>query len=194
MRNNLITKDITMWKSIPNFPDYEVSSDGLVRSWRPRNGRGSSENVKEPVLLTVSKFVDSEYLRVSLRCPIRKKHITRRVHQLVLEAFVGPIPKDHVVMHLNDDPTDNHLSNLKYGTPQQNLDDMVNKGRSVKGENHPRSLCSDELRKTIITLTSQRTYRGSKIEIANELNIPINTVRRVVENYNLKEKGGKTSC
>lgn len=174
-----------MWKAIPNFEGYDVSDEGLVRSWHPKNGRGNYKDTKEPRLLTISSFRDSNYLRVSLKDPISGKHLTRRVHQLVLEAFVGPRPEGQIVMHLNDDPTDNRLSNLKYGTPQDNSNDMVSKGRSTKGESHPRSLCSDETRQKIIDMALVHNYRGSRLYIADTLDIPINIVRRVIENYNL---------
>lgn len=177
-----------MWKAIPNYEGYEVSTDGQVRSWLPRNGKGSYKDTKKPVLLTVSKFVDSGYMRVSLRCPTKGKHVTRRVHQLVLETFVGTRPENHIVMHINDDTTDNCLSNLKYGTHQQNLDDMVSKGRSLVGQKHPRSLCTDKEREAIISMALLNTHRGSRLEISNSLNLPINTVRRVIANYNLKAK------
>lgn len=181
-----------MWKAIPNYEGYEVSTNGEVRSWLPRNGKGSYRDTKEPRLLTVSKFVDSDYMRVSLRCSIKGKYITRRVHQLVLETFVGARPENHVVMHVNDDVTDNRLSNLKYGTVQENLDDMVSKGRSLLGQKHPRSLCTDEQREAIISMALANTHRGSRLEIADSLNLPINTVRRVIENYNLRaRKEGK---
>lgn len=173
-----------MWKAIPNYEGYEVSTEGLVRSWHPRNGKGCYTLTKTPYLLTLSKFVDSDYLRVALKCPVSNKHMTRRVHQLVLEAFVGPRPDGHVVMHINDDTTDNRLSNLKYSTPQENLRDMVNKGRSLRGDKHPRSLASNSLRAEIISLAIAKPYRGSRPEIANILGVSINTVQRVVETYN----------
>lgn len=32
------------------------------------------------------------------------------------------------------------------------------------------------------------THRGSRLEISKSLNIPINTVRRVIETYNVRAK------
>ena len=172
------------WKPIPNHTGYDVSDSGEVRSWLPKNGRGGLAT--SPRLLTLLPFADSPYLRVSL------KGKTRRVHQLVLEAFVGPCPTGHVVMHLDDDPTNNALSNLRYGTYQDNLDDMVNKGRSCKGESHPRALVDDTLRASIISAAKNKQYYGGALEVATDLAISVNTVRRVIENYNLRaRKEGK---
>ena len=169
-----------MWKPIPNHPGYEVSDLGEVRSWRPKNGRGGLAS--EPRMLTILPFADSPYLRVSITGK------TRRVHQLVLEAFVGPRPTGHLVMHLDDDPTNNALTNLRYGTQQDNLDDMVTKGRSCKGEAHPKALVNDELRSTIITAAKQKQYYGGMLEVAADLDLPVNTIKRVVENYNLRAR------
>ena len=177
-----------MWKSIPNFPGYEVSDLGEVRSWHSANGRTPHTETTKPRKLNPATYVDSDYLRVSLKCPNSGKFIVRRVHQLVLEAFVGPRPNNSIVMHLNDNPKDNKLSNLKYATNQENSDDMVNKGRSCKGENHPRSLCSDSERDSIISMALLKDYRGSRLEIANILGMDINIIRRVIESYNLKAK------
>src|SRR5690606_11217835 len=51
-----------------------------------------------------------------------------RVHRLVMEAFVGPLPEGMEVRHLDDDPDNNALSNLVYGTRSENLEDRVRLG------------------------------------------------------------------
>lgn len=52
-----------------------------------------------------------------------------RVHVLVLEAFVGPRPPGMECLHSNDVGTDNRLSNLRWGTHSENLNDLVRNGR-----------------------------------------------------------------
>ena len=175
-----------MWKPIPNFDGYEVSDSGEVRSWRPKNGRGGLAT--SPNILTQTKFADSDYVRVGMKNSLTNNHMTRRVHQLVLEAFVGPCPAGHLVMHLDDDPTNNALTNLRYGTPQENLSDMVSKGRSCTGESHPRAIVDDTTRSSIVSLALTKQYYGAALEIADELAVPVNAVRRVVENYNLRAR------
>lgn len=65
----------------------------------------------------------------SLNLSRQGRNRTVRIHLLVLEAFVGPRPdgKD-VTRHLNGNPTDNHLSNLAYGTSSENMQDRLDHG------------------------------------------------------------------
>lgn len=52
------------------------------------------------------------------------------VHHLVLNAFVGPAPAGHECLHWDDEPSNNHLSNLRWGTRSENLADFArNYGR-----------------------------------------------------------------
>jgi hypothetical protein len=51
------------------------------------------------------------------------------VHQLVLAAFVGPRPEGAEVLHWDDNPRNNELNNLRYGTRSENLRDLVRNGR-----------------------------------------------------------------
>lgn len=51
-----------------------------------------------------------------------------RVHRLVAEAFIGPCPDGMEVRHLDDDPDNNLLANLAYGTRSENMLDRVANG------------------------------------------------------------------
>jgi hypothetical protein len=56
------------------------------------------------------------------------------MHILVLEAFVGPRPAGMEGCHWDDDPTNNHLSNLRWDTRSANARDAVRNGRN-QGKN-----------------------------------------------------------
>lgn len=56
-----------------------------------------------------------------------KRH-RRYVHHLVLEAFVGPRPEGMRALHRDDDPHNNHVSNLYWGTMRDNALDRVRNG------------------------------------------------------------------
>ena len=56
----------------------------------------------------------------------------RFVHHLVLEEFDGPRPTpDHKGLHRDDDPYNNHASNLYWGTMSDNALDRVRNGNDV---------------------------------------------------------------
>lgn len=47
------------------------------------------------------------------------------VHRLVLEAFVGPPPEETTyALHRDDNPINNHLDNLRWGTALENAADL----------------------------------------------------------------------
>lgn len=97
------------WMPIPSHRDsYEVSDMGRVR-------RISSGRILSP--MTDNKG----YLHVHLSGRMR------RIHRLVLAAFVGE--SDMLCRHLDGDPKNNKLSNLRYGTPKENSADRIAHGR-----------------------------------------------------------------
>lgn len=51
------------------------------------------------------------------------------VHVLVLEAFIGPCPYGKESCHKDDDPSNNHKTNLYWGTRSQNLQDAARNGK-----------------------------------------------------------------
>lgn len=115
-----------LWLPIPEHDGYEVSDFGGVRSIDRliirRNGRPLR---RQGQILKLARN-DGGYYLVDLSTPgVRRM---RRVHQLVLETFVGPCPPGHEGCHDNGNRTDNRLSNLYWGTRSQNNLDAVRHG------------------------------------------------------------------
>jgi hypothetical protein len=96
---------------------YEVSDQGRVRSLHT-TGR----------VLKPSKH-RSGHLHVNLHRQGRKE--TRKVHCLVLEAFIGPRPPGTECCHYNDIPSDNRLENLRWDTRSANQRDRVRNGNDA---------------------------------------------------------------
>lgn len=108
------------WRAIPKHPGYEASNLGRVRSWR----RLSKGRVLSPVKWSGK----SDHLAVML-CGDGGTRTKRAVHQLVLEAFVGPRPAWATdVRHLNGVADDNRVTNLAWGTRAENILDNVRLG------------------------------------------------------------------
>ena len=55
------------------------------------------------------------------------------VHRLVLEAFVSPCPEKMECRHLDGDRLNNCLSNLKWGTKEENMMDRKMHGKNMNG-------------------------------------------------------------
>ena len=129
------------WLPIEHFPGYEVSSLGRVRSYYGSGGRG--ELREDFRLLKPSASKDKLYLRVTLLQDGKSKPY--RIHTLVLTTFVGPKPTpQHVGCHGDGDHTRNHLSNLRWGTAQDNADDRKKHGTHICGGNAPHAVLTFE--------------------------------------------------
>ena len=118
------------WKSVVGFEGfYEVSSDGRVRSV-PRLDSRKIPRGGHLMKLQVSK---QGYLVVYLRRDGKSR--LRKVHQLVLEAFVGLRPTDaHHGCHNDGNKVNNTSSNLRWGTPSENNMDKALHGTLARGE------------------------------------------------------------
>lgn len=112
------------WRPVVGFEHaYEVSNHGRVRSI-PRvdaRGRRWTRRILRP------GAQPSGHLSVSLSSTGERS--MRKVHRLVLEAFVGPCPEGMEGLHRDDDPMNNDLANLRWGTRSDNLHDAVRNGR-----------------------------------------------------------------
>lgn len=122
-----------VWRPVPNFPGYKVSTRGLVAAKRHRNGAPAKDwRVLNPA---PNK---NGYPQVHLVGPAGKRWV--EVHRLVWEVFMGPVPPGMVVRHANDpDPMNNELGNLAVGTQGENCRDKERHGTAQKGEKHPRA-------------------------------------------------------
>lgn len=105
------------WKEVPGWPGYLVSDHG--RMW----GRRGRE--LDP---TTNRKNGYRYVGLA-KGDGSGGNTSFNVHRLVLEAFVGPRPDGMLCRHLDGDPSNNHLSNLSWGTPLENMADKVTHGR-----------------------------------------------------------------
>ena len=112
----------------PGYLGYAVNSEGEVLScwtWGIRRKQGDRRLATRWRLLR--GWVDDGYRKVEIRelAGPKKK---RRAHQLILEAFVGPRPHGYETRHLDGNPLNNQLTNLKYGTQSENQHDSIRHG------------------------------------------------------------------
>lgn len=111
------------WRPIVGYEGhYEVSDHGRVRSIdRVVNTAVGPQRWKGKVLKPVLKPAGYPYVTLGNKD-------RRYVHHLVLETFVGPRPEGNYGRHLDDDPANNCVGNLAWGTPSENSYDKVANG------------------------------------------------------------------
>jgi hypothetical protein len=117
------------WRECVNFPGYEVSSFGRVKS----------KKLHRPMALRRGKY---GYLRARLW---RDGNLTWVfAHKLVLEAFVGKCPEGMQAGHLDGKSDNNNLANLKWITPKENSAHKKLHGTDQSGERHPMAVLSED--------------------------------------------------
>ena len=122
--------NVEVWRTIDNFPMYEVSNKGRVRSWK-NNKWGRSQ---KPRLLKLARNAKG-YPRVQLTRVDGKKK-SWFVHKAVLTAFVGPRPFGMQCCHGDGNPQNNCIENLRYDTIKNNHLDKKIHGTHLEGDSH----------------------------------------------------------
>jgi len=148
-----------IWKDIEDFEDYQVSTLGEVR--RLRKGKWV-----ECKIATIWRG----YLQVALQ-EGRKKQVVRRVHRLVAEAFI-PNPNNlPIVLHLDDNPSNNNVDNLRWGTHMDNINDRDSKNRQarLKGEDNGSAKLTE---KSVLAIRAANlSKRGDVTRLAIQYNV-----------------------
>ena len=127
------------WRPVPGFEGlYEVSDLGRVFSL-------VSRKALKPRPTNAMGYMSLQLYREG------RAH-GRRIHRLVLEAFVGPCPAGSEGRHLDGQPDRNCLSNLSWGTRAENQRDRREHGTGHaitcrKAAAHPQTtLTEDDVR------------------------------------------------
>jgi hypothetical protein len=127
-----------IWKPIPGWSSYEVSTLGRVR----RVTRGQGARVGH-ILRPGGKIYPSVVLNQD------GKQRQYKTAVLVLMAFVGPRPKGLECCHEDDNPKNSELENLRWDTHKENAKDALKNGRMRIGQDNPRAILTEELVKKI---------------------------------------------
>lgn len=101
---------------IPGWNNYYVNTDGEIVS--VAKGR-----------LTIMQTWTNQYGHRYCRLHEYGRRETISVHRAVAKAFLENKSDYPVVRHANDDPSDNRVDNLMWGTQKDNVDDCRSHGR-----------------------------------------------------------------
>lgn len=119
-------------RQIERLPGYSIDHCGRVFSHIKRAGPfpGKIDQLYKRQIRTA--LCGKKYLGFNFW--LNGKPRTILVHRFLCEAFHGPPPSPKSwVRHLNDDPLDNRVENLCWGTPAENARDARRNGKMGTG-------------------------------------------------------------
>jgi len=150
------------WKLIDEYPDYMISNLGRVKSFK---------NNKERILNYSPN--SSGYIQVELRK--NNSRFTLKIHRLIALAFIPNPENKPCIDHINRNPLDNSIENLRWVTHQENMCNL-----SVKKDN--------VLQQQYI---SPRTYKDTtyyRVQITrNKIRVVNKTVKTLEEAVKLRD-------
>lgn len=183
MGNNMENE---LWLPIKNYPFYEVSSFGRIKSIKKEINHGNYIRLSEEKILT-PKNHRCGYLFISLsKDGVKKQYL---IHRLVAEAFIPNTENKPQVNHKNGIRTDNSLINLEWLTVSENHEHAFR----VLKKQHPRHQLG---KKGILCKHARKVYCptleikfGSLDEAANKLGINELSITNVCKGNKLHIKG-----
>lgn len=158
-----------IWKDIPGYINlYQASNYGEIKSLRFN---------KEIILK--QKTDRSGHLRINLfKNNTRKEY---QVHRLILETFIGRCPPGMECRHLDGNPKNNKLDNLKWGTHSENIKDSVKHGTHFQPDHRGSKCCFSKLNNNKIIEIRQLHLEGkSDTEIAKIYSVNKSTINRII--------------
>lgn len=150
-----------IWKVVPGYSRYEASNLGRIR-------RLSDGCVIKPLLSGIPQYY---YVNAT---PDGGKNNIRRVHILVAKAFIDNPDNLPVVDHINRDPLDNRIENLRWVTRSQNGRNQYNnhylkyKGKEILLVELIENIFGKQSDQRIYCYFSQRLRKGQDINYVIE--------------------------
>lgn len=181
-----------LWQDIPDYPGYQASTLGRIRSVTLMTPRNSKRGWR------------------SVRIRVNGQEKTVLIHKLVALSFLGPRPYGLTINHIDGAKPNNKPENLEYCTNQENIDHAVALGlfskrdlpkgndhwmrkspeRVKRGEKHPCATITDAQARQIKELLKR--WRRVK-DIAAEFSISPSTVCDIKRGKRLHQRQRKLS-
>jgi hypothetical protein len=144
----MVEQDIgRQWIDVPGYEGlYRVSDHGEVEVYERTTevvGRGGTKYLRFRPAARLKPWITPDGYSKHGLC---KAGVTKsfHAHQLIMLAFVGERPRKRLVRHIDGNPRNNQLSNLCYGTYQENAQDAISHGTIAWGERSNLSKFSEE--------------------------------------------------
>lgn len=120
-------------KPIDGFPDYYITTEGTVLTSRCSNKYHNDGRLR----ILKPKLHKRGYVYVGIYAGDTGDSIRvwKRVHRLVYETFIGPIPANEEIDHCNGIKSDNRVSNLQSVSRRENMKRMWRRKKDLQYAN-----------------------------------------------------------
>jgi hypothetical protein len=160
------------WRAVVGYEGhYEVSRSGLVRSLDRHDAAGHRILGR----LMKSRADKDGYPCLTLTLGQRRKSL--KVHRLVLEAFCGPCPYGMEAGHLDGDPSNASIDNLKWITGKENMahrDHVHN--TQARGQSSPRSKLTQE---DVLRIRESSIFGATVDDLSSVYGVSPNTIYKI---------------
>lgn len=179
------------WKNIPDYPGYQVSNTGKVRSFWHKQKRFGTHGGTERILCNEPQHECSQsddgngYMKVYLQNNSKRKCF--KVHRLVAEAFIPRLSKKcDTVDHIISGPygkLNNSVNNLRWMSRRDNIKKVYRDG-----------MCDERIRLQKKNILVVDTYDGREVffesigEAADWLGVDYTTVSHCLKKEYLVKK------
>lgn len=157
------------WLTIPEFPEYEISSTGRVR------------NIKTGYVRTPSINKDGYHSVPMQACGKRRR---LNIARTVCELWNGKPFPGALALHEDDNQANNTPENLYWGTYHDNVKDRRRHGNGQDGENNNNAIVTWEIVRKIRALNLEISHIPT---VAREFSITISHCSNIVANRIWKE-------
>lgn len=121
-----------IWKPIEGWTNYEISNQGRIRALeRTAITEDGSSRICKAKALKGSKGKQG-YICVKLVDGKRRERLL--LHRLVAQAFIPNPENKPCVNHIDNNPSNNVVTNLEWCTHKENMDWMFIQGRAKRTE------------------------------------------------------------
>jgi len=159
-----------IWAKLPGYENfYEISSHGRLATLLADGRRLRKLNFK------------THYLSASLKSINGLPQKTIYIHQFVAKVFIGPRPDGMVIRHLDGNRHNNSVSNLTYGTPQQNYTD-TKQHKTHWHENNGRALLTERCVQAIRHLHQE--FALTQTALAKAFDVSNGTICAIIKGRN----------
>ena len=119
-----------IWKTIPEWSDYEASNLGRIRSKdRIIDTKSGYKYLKKGRILK-QREDQHGYYQTTLSQNGKEKIM--KVHRAVAYAFLSNPDNKPCVNHIDNNPKNNNLENLQWCTLKENSQWMIKQGRAIR--------------------------------------------------------------